>query len=91
MEIYDTITLPNGGHVMLDKLAYETYTGCGQSTHKYEWKYTIEFEGGIDKHGVCQNDINVISVNHNQDKTNEVNDVIETAAMDINKYNLEVR
>ena len=80
MEIYDTITLPNGGHVVLDKLAYETYTGCGQSTHKYEWKYTIEFEGG-----------NVISVNHNQDKTNEVNDVIETAAMDINKYNLTVR
>lgn len=81
MEIYDTITLPNGGHVVLDKLAYESYTGCGQSTHKYEWKYTIEFEGGIDKHGVCQN----------EDKTNEVNDVIETAAMDINKHNLTVR
>lgn len=79
MEIYDTITLPNGGHVVLDKLAYESYTGCGQSTHKYEWKYTIEFEGG-----------NVISVNHNEDKTN-LNDIIETAAMDINKYNLTVR
>lgn len=79
MEIYDTITLPNGGHVVLDKLAYESYTGCGQSTHKYEWKYTIEFEGG-----------NVISVNHNEDKT-DLNDIIETAAMDINKYNLTVR
>jgi hypothetical protein len=84
MEIYDTITLPNGGHVVLDKLAYETYTGCGQSTHKYEWKYTIEFEGG-----------NVISVNNhsanNQDTMHDLNDVIETAAMDINKYNLTVR
>lgn len=44
MEIYNTITLPNGGTVAMDKLAYATYEGGCVSTHKSRWKVTIEFE-----------------------------------------------
>ena len=46
--IYDTIKLPNGGTISLDRLAYECYQGQCISSHKlnskYVWKVTLDFE-----------------------------------------------
>lgn len=43
-QIYDTITLPNGGIIMLDRLAYETYDSCSITNHKKTWKTTLTFD-----------------------------------------------
>ena len=46
---YETVNLPNGGTVMLDKLAFETFQGHCISSHKinskYVWKVTLDFDG----------------------------------------------
>ena len=47
--IYETIVLPNGGVVQLDKLAFETFQGQCRSSHKlngkYVWKVMLDFDG----------------------------------------------
>ena len=43
MEIYNTITLPNGGTVAMDKLAYATYQSICSSSHKDKWTTTLYF------------------------------------------------
>lgn len=46
--IYDTISLPNGGTIMLDKAAYDTCSGSAISSTKkdntHSWNYTLYFE-----------------------------------------------
>ena len=46
---YETVMLPNGGVVQLDKLAFETLDGQCISSHKlngkYVWKLTLDFNG----------------------------------------------
>ena len=46
---YETVTLPNGGVVQLDKLAFDTFQGQCISSHKinskYVWKVTLDFDG----------------------------------------------
>ena len=37
--IYETIALPNGGVVQLDKLAFEAFKGQGRSTRKLNDKH----------------------------------------------------
>jgi len=46
MEVYDTIKLPNGGAIQMDKLAYETFQGICRSNYKGEWTVNIDFKGG---------------------------------------------
>ena len=47
--VFETVTLPNGGVVQLDKLAFETLDGQCISSHKlngkYVWKLTLDFNG----------------------------------------------
>ena len=47
-QIFETVKLPNGGTVQLDKLAYDTFQGTCISSHKingkYIWKVTLDFE-----------------------------------------------
>ena len=47
-QIFETVKLPNGGTVQLDKLAFETFQGQCISSHKingkYVWKVTLDFE-----------------------------------------------
>lgn len=45
IEVYDAVTLPNGGIITMNKQAYEAFTGQGRSSHKGHWTCTIEFEG----------------------------------------------
>ena len=47
MEVYDTITLPNGGIIQMDQLAYETFQGICSSNYKGEWTVTLDFKDGI--------------------------------------------
>ena len=46
--IYETVTLPNGGVVKLDKLAFEAFKGQCRSTRKqnskYVWSATLYFD-----------------------------------------------
>ena len=46
--IYETITLPNGGVVQLDKLAFDAFKGQCRSTRKqngeYVWSATLYFD-----------------------------------------------
>ena len=48
-QIFETVNLPNGGTVMLDKLAFDTFQGQCISSHKlngkYVWKVTLDFDG----------------------------------------------
>lgn len=48
-KVYETVTLPNGGVVQLDKLAFDTFQGQCISSHKinskYVWKVTLDFDG----------------------------------------------
>lgn len=48
-KVFETVTLPNGGVVQLDKLAFETFQGQCISSHKlngkYVWKVTLDFDG----------------------------------------------
>ena len=44
MEIYNTITLPNGGTVAMDKLAYAAYQSISSSSHKDKWATTLYFD-----------------------------------------------
>ena len=48
-KVYETVMLPNGGVVQLDKLAFETLDGQCISSHKlngkYVWKLTLDFNG----------------------------------------------
>ena len=45
--IYETVTLPNGGVVQLDKLAFEAFQGQCRSTRKqngkHVWSATLYF------------------------------------------------
>ena len=47
--VFETVTLPNGGSVQLDKLAFETLDGKYISSHKlngkYVWELTLDFNG----------------------------------------------
>ena len=51
MEFIETILLPNGGKVYLDRKAYDTLDGQGTSfdRHKNEWSFDITFSGSTDK------------------------------------------
>lgn len=46
--IYETVALPNGGVVQLDKLAFEAFKGQCRSTRKqnskYVWSATLYFD-----------------------------------------------
>ena len=48
-KVFETVMLPNGGAVQLDKLAFETLDGKCISSHKlngkYVWKLTLDFNG----------------------------------------------
>lgn len=46
MEVYDTITLPNGGIIQMDQLAYEAFQGICRSNYKGEWTVNMDFKGG---------------------------------------------
>ena len=46
MEVYDTITLPNGGIIQMDQLAYEVFQGICRSNYKGEWTVNMDFKGG---------------------------------------------
>lgn len=48
IEVYDAVTLPNGGIITMNKQAYEAFTGQGRSNHRGHWTCTIEFEGDTD-------------------------------------------
>ena len=45
-KVLDTVTLPNGGVVQLDKLAYKALQGCSNTYdyHTHEWTTQIEFK-----------------------------------------------
>lgn len=43
--IYDTITLPNGGIIMLDRLAYEAYDSCSVTNHNHTNGYANHANG----------------------------------------------
>lgn len=47
MEVYDTITLPNGGIIQMDQLAYEAFQGICRSNYKGEWTVNMDFKGGV--------------------------------------------
>lgn len=51
MEFIETIELPNGGKVYLDRRAYDTLDGQGTSfdRHKNTWSFDISFSGSTDK------------------------------------------
>lgn len=46
IRIYDTITLPNGGIIQMDQLAYETFQGICRSNYRGEWTVSMDFKGG---------------------------------------------
>ena len=58
--IYETIVLPNGGVVQLDKLAFDAFKGQCRSTRKqngkYVWSATLYFD---------DNTIETAAVNNN--------------------------
>jgi len=54
-QIYDTITLPNGGIIMLDRLAYEAYDSCSQTNHKKDWKVVLTFDSSDIERAVVEN------------------------------------
>jgi len=47
----ETILLPNGGKVYLDRRAYDALDGQGTSfdRHKNTWSFDISFSGSTDK------------------------------------------
>lgn len=49
--LIETILLPNGGKVYLDRRAYDTLDGQGTSfdRHKNTWSFDISFSGSTDK------------------------------------------
>ena len=54
-QIYDTITLPNGGIIMLDRLAYEAYDSCSVTNHKQDWKVALTFDSSDIERAVVEN------------------------------------
>ena len=58
MEIYNTVRLPNGGEVAMDKLAYESYTGVGASTHGKKWSVTLYFDNDNKETTECKPELN---------------------------------
>lgn len=61
-KVFETVTLPNGGSVQLDKLAFETLDGQCISSHKlngkYVWKLTLDFNGDrVETAAVKQNNV----------------------------------
>lgn len=59
MEVYDTITLPNGGIIQMDQLAYETFQGVCSSNYKGEWTVTLDFKDGTLETAVKQQPTNI--------------------------------
>lgn len=60
--IYETVTLPNGGLVQLDKLAFEAFQGQCRSTRKqngkHVWSATLYFDDNtIETAVVKQNNV----------------------------------
>lgn len=47
--IYNTITLPNGGMIQMDQLAYETLQGVCRSNYRGEWTVSIDFKDTTSK------------------------------------------
>lgn len=63
--IYETIVLPNGGVVKLDKLAFEAFKGQCRSTRKlndkHVWNATLYFDDNtIDTAAVKPNNVELI-------------------------------
>ena len=61
--IYETVTLPNGGVVQLDKLAFEAFKGQCRSTRKhngkYVWSATLYFDDNAIETTAVNNNNNV--------------------------------
>ena len=61
--IYETIVLPNGGVVQLDKLAFEAFKGQCRSTRKqndkYVWSATLYFDDNTIETAAVNNSNNV--------------------------------
>ena len=76
IEVYDAITLPNGGIVTMNKQAYEAFTGQGRSNHRGHWTCTIEFEGDNNT-DTTRNivDIETAAVTFNRVETREGNHI----------------
>ena len=57
--IYETIVLPNGGAVQLDKLAFEAFKGQCRSTRKqngkYVWSAALYFDDNTIETAVVNN------------------------------------
>lgn len=61
--IYETVTLPNGGLVQLDKLAFEAFQGQCRSTRKqngkYVWSATLYFDDNTIETAVVKQNTNI--------------------------------
>lgn len=61
--IYETVTLPNGGVIQLDKLAFEAFKGQCRSTRKlndkYVWSATLYFDDNTIETAAVNNNTNV--------------------------------
>ena len=61
--VFETVTLPNGGVVQLDKLAFEAFKGQCRSTHKqnckYVWSATLYFDDNTIETAAVNNNKNV--------------------------------
>ena len=61
--IYETIVLPNGGTVQLDKLAFEAFKGQCRSTRKqndkYVWSATLYFDDNTIETAAVNNNTNI--------------------------------
>ena len=61
--IYETIVLPNGGTVQLDKLAFEAFKGQCRSTRKlndkYVWSATLYFDDNTIETATVNNNTNI--------------------------------
>ena len=61
--IYETIVLPNGGTVQLDKLAFEAFKGQCRSTRKlndkHVWSATLYFDDNTIETAAVNNNTNI--------------------------------
>lgn len=61
--VFETVTLPNGGTAQLDKLAFEAFKGQCRSTRKqndkYVWSATLYFDDNTIETAAVNNNTNI--------------------------------